>query len=69
MQNSNVTTHIANKKIGGTTYKVSLHFSEKSRENMSDKIFRLAQNDLIFSPESGIISVPQTGRLSERSST
>ena len=33
------------KKIGNTTYRVKIHFSETSRETMSDKIKRLILND------------------------
>jgi len=33
------------KRIGQTTYKVSVHFSETSKETMSDKIVRLIQSE------------------------
>ena len=33
------------KKIGKTTYMVGIHFSETSKETMSDKIKRLILND------------------------
>ncbi len=33
------------KKIGKTTYRVKIHFSETSNETMSDKIKRLILND------------------------
>ena len=33
------------KKIGRTTYKVRVHFSNTSTETMSDKIKRLIMND------------------------
>ena len=33
------------KKIGKTTYRVTIHFSETSKETMSDKIKRLILND------------------------
>ena len=33
------------KKIGRTTYKVRVHFSQTSTETMSDKIKRLILND------------------------
>ncbi|MCC8097549.1 MAG: transposon-encoded TnpW family protein [Eubacterium sp.] len=32
------------KKIGNTTYTINLHFSETSKQNMSDKIIRLIKN-------------------------
>ena len=34
------------KKIGMTTYEVSLYFSKTSTESMSDKVMRLLENDL-----------------------
>lgn len=33
------------KKIGTTTYEVSMHFSTLSKESIEDKIERLIQND------------------------
>lgn len=37
--------HIISKRIGGTTYRVAVHFSQTSKENMGDKIVRLIQNE------------------------
>ena len=34
------------RRIGGTTYEVSFHFSTTSRETMSDKINRLIRREL-----------------------
>ena len=34
------------KKIGKTTYRVKVHFSETSRETMSDKIKRMLRNEV-----------------------
>ena len=34
------------KKIGKTTYKVTIHFSSTSRETMSDKIKRMLRNEI-----------------------
>lgn len=34
------------KKIGKTTYRVRVHFSETSRETMSDKIKRMLRNEV-----------------------
>ncbi len=34
------------KTIGSTTYEVSFHFSETSKETMSDKIKRLIRRDM-----------------------
>lgn len=33
------------KRIGSTTYKVSVHFSRTSKETMGDKIIRLIEKD------------------------
>jgi len=34
------------KKIGSTTYEVTVNFSKTSRENIKDKIMRLIKNDI-----------------------
>jgi len=34
------------KKIGRTTYKVRIHFSQTSTETMSDKIKRMLKNEM-----------------------
>ena len=34
------------KRIGSTTYRVSVHFSKTSRETMNDKILRLIKNEV-----------------------
>lgn len=33
------------KRIGGTTYKVAVHFSDTSKETVSDKILRLVKSE------------------------
>ena len=33
------------KRIGSTTYKVSVHFSRTSKETMGDKIIRIIENE------------------------
>ena len=38
-------TQIITKRIGGTTYRVAVHFSQTSTENMGDKIVRLIKAD------------------------
>jgi hypothetical protein len=35
------------KRIGSTTYRVRVHFSETSKETMNDKIMRLIKNDSV----------------------
>ena len=34
------------KRIGSTTYKVSVHFSETSKETMEDKLLRLMEREV-----------------------
>jgi hypothetical protein len=34
------------KRIGNTTFKVNVHFSQTSKETMSDKIIRLLRNEV-----------------------
>ena len=34
------------RRIGTTTYEVSIHFSDTSRETMADKIKRLIEQDI-----------------------
>lgn len=35
------------KRIGSTTYKVSVHFSGTSRETMDDKLIHLIEKDMV----------------------
>ena len=35
------------KRIGSTTYKVSVHFSKTSKETMDDKLIRLIERDAV----------------------
>jgi len=35
------------KRIGSTTYKVSVHFSKTSKETMNDKILRLIEREIV----------------------
>jgi len=56
------------KRIGSTVYLTNLYFINSAAETMTDKILRLVKNDLHFASENAIISLPQTGRLPERSS-
>jgi len=56
------------RRIGGTTYKVKVVFSENSTETMEDKILRIIKNDLLANDEKcGIMNLPQMSRQSERS--
>ena len=56
------------RRIGSTTYKVTVHFDEAERETMTDKIARLIGNEALDkSQECGIIEMPQMSRQPERS--
>jgi len=68
------TTRTIRRKIGNTVYRVSVHFSNTSKERLEDKVLRLARNDVISitdftknnlanGEKCGIINLPQTGRL------
>lgn len=35
------------KRIGSTTYKVSVYFSRTSKETMGDKIIRMIEKDMV----------------------
>jgi len=75
---SEKTTRTIRRKIGNTVYRVSVHFSDTSKERMEDKILRMASNDvsglsnisanttknsLKNDIKCGILDLPQTGRL------
>lgn len=58
------------RRVGSTTYKVRVHFSEVGQETMEDKIIRLIRNDVLDSKaECGIMELPQMSRQPERSAT
>ena len=56
------------KRIGSSLYKVSVYFSQDSKETIDDKILRLAKNDLNFTNKCATIKTLQMERLSGRSS-
>ncbi len=48
------------KRIGNTTYKVKIAFSENGTETMEDKIVRIIKNEILANGEKcGILNVPQ----------
>ena len=56
------------RRIGGTTYKVRVAFSENGKETMEDKILRMIRNEAVTSDGTyDIMDVPQMSRQSERS--
>ena len=40
------TAHRYTKRIGSTTYEVSVYFSDASRESMGDKVLRLIESEV-----------------------
>ena len=57
-------------RIGGTTYKVRVAFSETAAETMEEKILRMIRNDgVTIDGTYGIMEVPQMSRQSERSAS
>ena len=36
------------RRIGATNYEVTIHFSEKSKETLNDKMKRLIQNEIAY---------------------
>ena len=51
------------KRIGNTTYKVKIVFSENGTETMEDKIVRIIKNEILANGEKcGILDVPQVSR-------
>lgn len=58
------------RRIGGTTYKVRVAFSENGKETMEDKILRIIRNEAVTSDGTyDIMDVPQMSRQSERSAS
>jgi len=53
------------KKIGATTYKVSVCFNDECTETFAEKTLRLAKNDLQYDEMRATMKSPQTGRLAE----
>ena len=51
------------RRIGNTTYKVKIAFSENSTETMEDKIVRIIKNEILAKVEKcGIMDSPQMSR-------
>ena len=58
------------RRIGGTTYKVKVVFSDTEKETMEDKILRMIRNETVTTGGTcGIIDSPQMSRQSERSAS
>ena len=58
------------RRIGGTTYKVRVVFSDNGSETMEDKILRIVRNDMVTNNGTcDIMELPQMSRQSERSAS
>jgi len=56
------------KRIGSTIYEVHGYFNSTATETVEEKLLRIIKNDLTNRSNRATIKVPQTERLSERSS-
>lgn len=57
------------RRIGSTTYKIRVHFSDTGTETMNDKIVRLIENEALTSaPDLTIIETPQMSQTPEGTS-
>ena len=60
--------NVITRRIGSTTYKLKVHFSENATETMEEKILRMVKNESLTNDDGcGIIETPQMSRQSERS--
>ena len=67
--NMNPQPAVLYRRIGSTTYKVQVHFSDTGTETMGDKIVRLIQNEtLTNAPNCGILETPQMSQPPKGSS-
>ena len=66
-KNENSNFSYMTRRIGGTTYKVKVVFSDTEKETMEDKILRMIRNET--GGTCSIIDSPQMSRQSERSAS
>ena len=67
-KNENRNFSYMTRRIGGTTYKVRVAFSETAAETMEEKILRMIRNEGVTNGGTyGIMEAPQMSRQSERS--
>ena len=70
IQTAEANTAIIYRRIGSTTYKVCVHFSDTAQDTLHDKILHLVQNGAVTTGAGcGMIGIPQTSQPLERSST
>lgn len=70
VKNENRNFSYMTRRIGGTTYKVKVVFSDTELETMEDKILRIVRNEALDNDgKCDIMGVPQMSRQSERSAS
>ena len=70
IQPAEANTAILYRRIGSTTYKVRVHFSDTAQETMNDKILHLIRRGAVTKvADCGTIGIPQTSQPLEGSST
>ena len=63
-------TAVMYRRIGSTTYKVRIHFSDTAEDTLHDKILHLIQNeDVTNMADYGILDAPQMSCQPEGSTT
>ena len=68
--NENQNYQYMTRRIGSTTYKVKVVFSDNGGETMEEKILRMIRNEgLQNGGERGMMDAPQMSRQSERSAS
>lgn len=68
--NTNQDCQYMTRRIGSTTYRVRIVFSDDAEETMEEKILRMIRNEgLQKAGERGTMEPPQMGRQSERSAS
>ena len=68
IQKTSENTAVMLRRVGSTTYKVTVHFNEAEQETMADKIVRLIGGEALDNgQECGIMELPQMSRQPERS--
>ena len=70
IQPAEANTAILYRRIGSTTHKVRVHFSDTAQETMNDKILHLIRRGAVTnSADCGTMGIPQTSQPLEGSST
>lgn len=70
IKNENSSFSYMTRRIGGTTYKVKVVWSETASETLEDKILRIIRNETVTNAGTcDIMDSPQMSRQSERSAS